>query len=638
MGYHGNYIILCHFNQHNIFMASRLTTPPPAYTPFAKDNLQLSIVDCFERWVRETPEAVAIDHNRVATNYRTLSDNANKVAGTLRSKVPKDQIPIPFLMDQGDAVVACILGILKSNHIYVPLDGRQGEAFLLEVINELKPPFIIADSAHEPIARNLKVPVLLYQSILNYSKQDSEEHPPGPDSLAYVYFTSGTTGKPKGVVDSHRNVLHNVLRYTNTLKICREDRLSMIQHPSFSGTVSSMFAAVCNGAILCPHNLDRLGLTSLPDWISNQGITIFHSVPSIFRYLTEFSACFDGVRVIRLEGDKATANDAALFQQNTGKDCTLVNGLGATECGLVRQYFIRHGDNIPQVLPIGYPVPDVEVSLIDTQGNELGEDEVGEILVKSKYLALGYWNDQERTELSFGQRTGDRVYHTGDLGRWGPGKCLEYTGRKDRQIKIYGQTVNLSDLEASLLTLEGLAEAAVKSYTDRYQETKMAAFLVAEPGQIFDVAEFKRLLADKFPNFMVPTFIKFLPQIPKGKNGKIDLNSLPFPESSTLESNTPFISPQTPLEHTMSGLWSRVLDLQQVSLSDNFLALGGDSIRAARLISAVKAMGINIKIADLYDHSDLRSLVNFIEGKTNKTDSRLSNVKNRGKQQRQMLK
>ena len=176
-----------------------------------------------------------------------------------------------------------------------------------------------------------------------------------PEDVAYVFFTSGSTGKPKGVYDSHRNVLHNVLRYTNTLRISPADRLSLVQSPAFSGTVSTLFSALTNGASVFPFCLRERGIRAMGRWLLDQHLTIYHSVPSIFRSMVDVEpGPFTDVRVIRLEGDRATWHDVSLSRRHFADECVLVNGLGLTEAGLVRQFFVDRGTTIEEgVLPVG---------------------------------------------------------------------------------------------------------------------------------------------------------------------------------------------------------------------------------------------------------------------------------------------
>ena len=185
-----------------------------------------------------------------------------------------------------------------------------------------------------------------------------------PDDDAYIYYTSGTTGAAKGVVDVHRNVLHNVLRYTNSLAIDHDDRLSLIQSSNFSGTVSTIFSGLLNGAAVCPFDFRHQGAARLAQWINETRITVFHSVPFIFEQLVETGLRFPSIRLIRLEGDRMLPRHLTQFKRHFGKDCILVNGLASTETGLIRQNFLTsESDDSASVVPVGYPVRDMDVAI-----------------------------------------------------------------------------------------------------------------------------------------------------------------------------------------------------------------------------------------------------------------------------------
>jgi non-ribosomal peptide synthetase component F len=244
------------------------------------------------------------------------------------------------------------------------------------------------------------------------------------------------------VFDNHRNVLHNVMRYTNNLEIGARDRLSLIESCSYSGTVSSLFSALLNGAAVCPFDLQGQGIARLASWIGRERITIFHSTPTIFEQLLATDREFDGLRMIRLEGDRAELRQISLFQSRFGAECVLVNGLGLTEAGIVRQFFVTPQTKVDgDVVPIGQAVEDMAISLVDSEGDDVEQGSVGEITIRSKYLACGYWKRPDLTEAAFlpDPNGGDtRIYRTGDLGRMHADGCLDYIGRKDFRAKVRG--------------------------------------------------------------------------------------------------------------------------------------------------------------------------------------------------------
>ena len=389
--------------------------------------------------------------------------------------------------------------------------------------------------------------------------------------------------------------------------------MSLIQHNSFSGAVSSMFGALLNGATLCPFDMDKYGAQLLPAWIKDSQITIFHSVPSVFRFLAQSQGDYDSLRLIRLEGDRATAYDAKLFQQSFNTHCTLVNGLGATEYGLARQYFLDHDQNVDEELPLGYPVADTEILIKDKHGREVDLGGIGEIYVRSKYLALGYWSDPARTQESFQEDdNGLRIYKSRDLGRLQADGCLEYLGRSDNYTKILGQTVNTTELEDLIGSYKGVSVAVVKAFTDVQHETRLAAYL-SVAAEVFSLDQLRSFLKEQVPSFMIPSTIKIMEEMPVSANGKIDRASLPTPAFERAALGTPYVAPSSDLEHLLARLWTTIIKIDQVGALDNFFDLGGDSLKAAQLVGQLAKQQYQVDIVDLFNNPQLRSMAQFLE-------------------------
>jgi acyl-coenzyme A synthetase/AMP-(fatty) acid ligase/acyl carrier protein len=376
--------------------------------------------------------------------------------------------------------------------------------------------------------------------------------------------------------------------------------LTLLQAATFSGSVSSMFAALLNGATLCPWDLRRSGLSGLARWIDDEGISVYHSVPSIFRAVASDEARFSSVRVIRLEGDQATHVDAEIFKRAFGSRCVLVNGLGATESGLVRQYGIGRGTAVqPGPLPIGYAAEDVSVSIAD-DGKLARPGEIGEIVVASSYLATGYWRRPDLTAAAFSSGAdGVRRYRTGDLGRMGADGCVTLLGRKTLQHKILGRHVDLAAVEAALLRVPAVRHAAACTFEDDGTGAFLCGYVVADPG--FDAAAVRLGLREFLPDWSIPSEIVALPALPLDTNGKVRRASLKRPDRSAASPRSTSRS-RTPIEAAVTGLWESVLDRPGIDLDDDFFALGGSSLQAMRLVAAVEAaLGAAIPVAAVFD-------------------------------------
>ena len=551
------------------------------FVRFHREQIEQSIPSRFERQAERHPGRLAVKTSRCEFTYAMLNSFANQVAHGILSRRGEGEETVALLCNQDTPLIAAILGVLKAGRIYVPLNPEHPPARIAGILADSRAPLILADP------ENLRLASEIAGSDVMCVEQAVQTFPAGipaliqsPERPAYIYYTSGTTGRPKGVVDSHRNVLHNIMRYTNGLRIGPQDRLPLVQAATFSGAVSSMFCALLNGAALFPINPGSVSAASLAQWVRDHQLTMWHSVPTLFRYLCSAGGVFPSVRVIRLEGDQALPSDVELYRQHFSPSCILVNGLGATETGITCQYFVsRETEVTGPVLPIGDPVQDMEIRL---------EGEAGEIAVKSKYLALGYWRQPELTAERFRacpEEDGVRVYLTGDVGRRRPDGCLELIGRKDAAAKIGGSFVEIPEIESLLSSLPGVQQAIVSVVQDRFGEQRLAAYVVAPRESRMSVSSMRRHLAKRLPAQMIPGSFVFLEAAPLNEYGKVDRRHLPAPANSRPLLDTPYAAPRTATEEAVARAWSAVLGLDDVGIDDHFFELGGQSLDLGRVLA-----------------------------------------------------
>lgn len=581
--------------------------------PLTRRVLDGSIPSRFDEVATAVPARVAIRAPAGEISYAQLQHLSDRLARGLSAHLDAHRrdapVPVVTLLAQGIRAIAAQLAILKAGCFYVPLDPRHPASSLAALVEHVQPALIVVDAAAVEAGTNAaagRFPIVGIDTL----ESDGDGPPDRPgvdaDALAYIYCTSGSTGRPKGVADTHRNVLHNVLRYTRTLSIDHADSLTLLQSPAFSGAVSSTWGALLNGATLCPYDVLADGPEGLADWIADCEVTVYHSVPSLFRRLVAGRRPFPRMRIIRLEGDRALASDVALYKSHFPRTCTLVNGLGTTETGLVRQLFVDHDTVVaPGLLPVGHAVDEMEVMVVAPDGTPMPRGDVGEIAVRSRHLAQGYWRDEGLTRSKFvatPSDPADRVYRTGDLGRMRSDDCLEYLGRGDTLVKVRGESVDLSLLEQVLTAHPAVRDAAVLPRLREDGETEIVALVTPVPGSPLSAPDLRSTLRDQVPPLMMPAVIAIRESLPLTPHGKLDRKALgalvngmgngttsgkrePSPAADPLR---PPSYPQGAIEVQVVRIWEQVLERSPIGAEEDFVDLGGDSLQAADMMIRIR--------------------------------------------------
>jgi amino acid adenylation domain-containing protein len=580
--------------------------------PFPKTEIEGSIPDRFRRVARAHADRSAVRDAGRVVSYGELEALAAAAAGALANRVPgaSPGAPVALFARASASLFAAMLGTLEAGRFYVPLDPALPDARLSPILDGLDGPALIAEDSEVPRARSLvrpEVPVLALGELFSAARGLSGVRSPAAGDLAYVLFTSGSTGRPKGVMQSHRNVLHNVWKLARGLAITPEDRLTQLSSPSFGASVSDIYGALLTGAAVCPYDLSGDGLRHLPEFLEREAITIYHSVPSVFRSMAstlDGRADLSSVRLLKLGGEAVLASDFELYRRRFARRCVFHVGLGSTEVGIIRQWFATHDTPWPGGTPLGYAVDETDVVLLGDDGEPSDEDE-GEIGVVARTLPIGYWKDPERTAATFVPVPGRpdlRLYRTGDLGRLLPDGCLLHLGRRDARLKIRGHRVEASEVEAALLGVPGVREAAVdgRLSVSGGGGTRLIAWVAGGPG----VGALRRTLARVLPASMVPSAFVRVDALPRTATGKVDRAALPTPHSARPELDVAFREPREGTESEIAGAFARVLGLDRAGADDDFFDLGGDSLSAVELLAALsERLGapLELSAADLLE-------------------------------------
>lgn len=583
-----------------------------SFVEFKKEDIERSIPKRFEQQVENYPHRLAIKAKSIELTYTEVNQMANRIARSIIASGQKGAETVALLFEPGISMIAAILGVLKAGKIWVPLDPSHPLDRISYILADSQANLILSDH------KNLSLTDTLLQKkhlLINVDEIDADSSGENlnllimPTASAHIIYTSGSTGQPKGVLHNHRLVLHNIRGHTNSFRIYSDDRISLFSSLSHQAGITDMFRALLNGATLLPFNLRKEGFVELAAWLIAEGITIYHSVPTVFRQFVNTlhgNEQFPQIRIIHLGGEPVLKHDVELYKQHFSSSCMLVVILGATEAPTFRQNFItRETPLIDDIVPVGYPVEEKEILLLDHHGQKIESNQVGEIAVRSRYLALGYWKKPKLTRKAFlpDPAGGDKmIYRTGDLGRMLPDGSLIYLGRKDNQVKIGGQRIEIAEIETALLETPQIKSCAVVAKENNLGDKYLAAYIVPHNLPPLTVSELQNHLRQKLPDYMIPAKFVILAEIPLLPNGKIDRKAFQYcDDASRPNLATAFVLPRDDLERRLKNIWEEILGIQPIGIKDNFFELGGNSLRAARLLTGVgKIFGKKLPLTALF--------------------------------------
>jgi amino acid adenylation domain-containing protein len=596
--------------------------PTNPFVEFKKEDIEQSIPGRFEQIAKVHPDRIAVKTRNYQWTYAELNAKANQIAQAILRSSDSDEGRIGLLFEHDAPMIAGILGALKAGKTYVPLDPAYPSERLSYILEDSQTTAIATNSGNVALAHRLINGSLQLINIDEFECSaliDDFSSPTAPDRLAYILYTSGSTGRPKGVMQNHRNVLHHIRNYTNNLHLNSDDRLTLLSSYGFDAAVMDLFGALLNGAALHPMDIREEDPSALLSRMLKENITIYHSTPTVYRYLMSSltgSEDLSHVRFVVLGGEKVHKEDVDRFKKVFSPHSILVNGLGPTESTVTLQYFINHKTEITgNIVPVGYPVEDTQVLLL----NEAGEhaEVYGEIGIKSEHVALGYWQKPELTKAAFlpdSESATKRIYRTGDLGRLLPDGSITFVGRKDDQVKIRGYRIEPGEVESVLSTQSGVRECVVMAREEVPDEIRLVAYLVARSEPAPTPSELRSFVKSKLPDYMVPSQFVYLDALPLTPNGKVDQRALPAPAQSQRELDESVSAPGTPVEEMLAGIWAELLKLENIGIHDNFFDLGGHSLLATQVTSRLREVfQIELPLRSLFETPTVAGLAESIE-------------------------
>jgi amino acid adenylation domain-containing protein len=593
--------------------------PASGFIPFADNDIEQSIPERFEKMVREDGNRIAIGSGRELYSYDSVNRTANRLARMILARRGDAGEPIALFFDHGAPVLVAIMAVLKAGKFYVALDASYPRDRLDYILQDCGAKLIVTDSNNIALVREISGDSI---DVIDFTNLDVDvtDHDLSalakPDSLAMLLYTSGSTGRPKGVMHTHRNVLVDARNLTNGWGVSAEDRWLLHTSVGFANSVRAIFSSLLNGASIYPYDIKTSGFGELSNLLVTREISIVRTVPSTFRNFMgtlEREQKFPSVRVLSVGGEPMMRDDLDHFNRHFTGPCVLAHSLGPTECLTVCWELIPHGrDLTDSKLPIGYPLKDKDVLVLDDDLREVGVGEIGELAVKSRYISRGYWRDPERTHRVFlpdPAAIGAQIYLTGDVGMRRPDGRLVHVGRKDFLVKIRGFRIDVGEVEIALRAIEEIADAVVVGRQDGDGTQSLVAYFVPATDPAVTITKLRQSLTQTLPDYMIPSSFVVMDAFPQTPNGKTDRLRLPPPSRNRPNLDNPLISPSTPMEIELSAIWSAVLGIDGLGINDNFFELGGDSLRATRVIaSLMEVFGEDLPIKTFFDAPTIAQL------------------------------
>jgi amino acid adenylation domain-containing protein len=570
--------------------------PTGTFVEFEKEEVDQSIPQRFEKIVGAFPDRIAVKSLGQALTYDALNKAANRIAHAILAARGDIQEPIFLLLNKGPASLSAILGALKSNKVAVSAEPSLPTAKVNAMLQNSQAKFVVSDHENLDLAQDLTSDGI---SLMNIDDDVARATPDNvnvaiaADALAFIFYTSGSTGDPKGVTRRHRDVLHNAMTNTNVLHICPDDRWLVLRSFSTLGGINDIFSVLLNGGRSYAFDINKEGLVPVVPWLIDEKVTIYSSVATVYRHFVESlsDARFPSLRLVYLGGEQVLKADAELYRKHFDDTCLFVNRMGTSETGTISYYFVDKTTPIRgNTVPIGYAAEDMELLVLDESGRELGPNQVGEIAVRRRYLSPGYWHRADLTEAKFlpDPMGGDeQIYLTADLGSMALDGCVTNVGRKDFRTKVRGYKVEVAEVECALLRHSGIKEAVVVAREDRPGDTRLVAYCVPTEKCAPTISELRLFLKETLPDYMLPAAMMIMDSMPLAPSGKIDRRALPAPSDTRPELAIPFIAPRTLVEKDLAVIWATLLSLDRVGIHDNFFDLGGHSLLATRVVSRV---------------------------------------------------
>ena len=568
----------------------RCRHPSGAWELFDGLRAEMSVPARLHSVAARHPERVALLEPTGALTYAELVAGARRVAGAiLGEEAGPGGGAVAILSSLDSSAVLAVLGALEAGRIFIVPDRSLSPAATQRVFDDARVDVILADAGHLRTARDLSAGprrVLALEDIRHGPRAEAGVPDIGPETPATIIYTSGTTGSPRGVVHTHRTLLAEAALAANPFRLSDADRVACPTSLAWLASIFTLLGPLVVGSCACPFDVAAHGIERFAAWARAARLTHI-SMRVVVRQLLQRPdrTVFPDPRIVMVGGDTIYRQDIETTR-DLFPNAIIGTGLASTEAGRVSYLFMDRATPLPAVAPLGYAVAGKRIRILREDGQDADPSEAGQIAVQSRHVAAGYWRQPDLTaaRLTIVGPRGERLCLTGDLGRRLDDGCLVHLGRVELQVKIRGYQVPLNAVEAVLLELDGIREAAVVAHGSGSDERRLVAYVAPAAG---GPEQLRRALSAALPAHMVPQVFVRLDALPRTGSGKVDRHALPAPGRTRPAVATPFAPPRDEIERLIAVVWATVLDLEEVGIDDQFLDLGGDSIAAMRVAARV---------------------------------------------------
>ncbi|MCY7580215.1 MULTISPECIES: non-ribosomal peptide synthetase [Bacillus] len=587
---------------------------------------QLYLTKWFEHNVRKQPNAVALSAGDHTMTYAELNEQANRLARHLQKNGVGHQTVTAILAERTPELIVSLLAVLKAGATYVPIDPDYPESRIQYMLKDSGATHLLTHSSFINQTRSLAFDgTYLFADDQEILLMSSENLPLEArlDDTAYIMYTSGTTGQPKGIMTTHSNIAR-VVKNTNYLTILETDTLLSLSNSVFDGFTFDVYGALLNGAkLVLPQKETILDMGKLTELIKGEHISVMFVPTALFHLLVdEGTDWMRGVRKVLFGGERASVQHVRKAFDVMGKG-RLLNVYGPTESTVFATYY-PIDEAIPleaHSIPIGKPLNQTGAYILSEHRQLQPIGMVGELCLSGKGLAKGYLNRPDLTKQVFIAHpfaAGERLYRTGDLAYFREDGLIEYAGRVDDQVKIRGHRIELTEIEANLLMHPGVKQAVLLADHDETNHTRLLAYITCDDAWKGKLDDIKSRLKERLPAYMLPHELIELENLPLTPNGKVDKRQLPKPEAP--QGNRRVKLPANEVEQKLLVMWREVLEREDISTDDHFFELGGHSLKAMSLLSKVsKEFEVQVPIHLLFETPTIEALSRYIQHQDGET-------------------